>query len=95
VIANPEIVVVYWGLQTAGQAQRLDQFYQRLTSSPYFNVLAEYGTPSQKIGRASYVKSVAIRPNDGAIHVDTVETARIDRQILAGTLPFPRPIPCT
>lgn len=90
VIANPEIVVVYWGLQTAGQAQRLDQFYQRLTSSPYFNVLAEYGTPSQKIGRASYVKSVAIRPNDGAIHVDTVETAReIDRQILAGTLPFP------
>lgn len=90
VIANPEIVVVYWGKQRAGVQAAVDQFYSRLTRSTYFDVLSEYSTPRERIGRATYVKSVAIKPNDGAIMVDTVETAReIDRQVLNGTLPFP------
>lgn len=90
VLANPEIVVVYWGKQRAGLQASLDQFYPRLTRSTYFDPLREYSTPTESIGRATYVKSVSIRPSDGAIHVDTVETAReIDRQILNGTLPFP------
>lgn len=90
VVANPEIVVVYWGKQRAGMQASLDQFYPRLTRSTYFDSLREYSTPRETIGKVTYVKSVSIKPSDGAIHVDTVETAReIDRQIMNGTLPFP------
>lgn len=90
VIANPEIVVVYWGKQRSGLQASLDQFYPRLTRSTYFDLLREYSTPRETIGKVAYVKSVSIKPSDGAIQVDTVETAReIDRQILNGTLPFP------
>jgi len=90
VVADAQIVVVYWGKQRAGLQIQLDQYYRLLTRSPYFDSLSEYSTPTKVIGRATYQQSVAIRPDEGAVQVDTVEVAReIDRQILSGHLPAP------
>lgn len=89
VIADAQVVVVYWGKQMDdGVLQpKLDQFYQRLGASHYFEPLAEYAARGKTPGRASFLKSVQILPNDTRT-IDTVEMAReIDRQINAGVLP--------
>jgi hypothetical protein len=90
IVANPQVVAVLWGMQDAGLQARLDNFYARLVASTYFDPLGEYSTPRQRLGKASYRGSLAIRAQDTGVTVDTVAVARqIDASILGGELPFP------
>lgn len=89
VVADAQVVVVYWGKQMDdGVFQpKLDQFYLRLAGSHYFEPLAEYSTRTKRLGRVSFLRSAQILPNDTRT-IDTVELAReIDRQINSGALP--------
>lgn len=88
VVADAQVVVVYWGEQMDNTVlPRLDQFYQRLAASHYFEPLTEYAARGKRPGRVSFLRSVQIRPNDTRT-IDTVELAReLDRQIASGVLP--------
>ena len=91
VVADAQVVVVYWGQQRAGMQDLLDRFYPRLLRSPYLSVLSEYSAAGKRLGGAGYAGSVTILPKDNRV-VDTVTIAReIDIHILNGTLPQPTP----
>ncbi|MGZ6143067.1 MAG: COG1470 family protein [Myxococcales bacterium] len=58
VLSNAKVQIVYWGDpgKVFGSGQ-LEQFYADVADSPYFDWLDEYDTPSQSIGRGSFLGS--------------------------------------
>jgi hypothetical protein len=45
VLANVKVWTVFWGQRQ--QSNSINQFYTDITSSPYFDWLTEYSTPTQ------------------------------------------------
>lgn len=98
VIAKPKVVQVLYGSGTylsgvAGSGSgTLAGFYQAALNSSYMDMLTQYDTPSQKIGRGSFDSSVQITPsstrNKSSISDANIQ-AEIAAQISAGKLPTP------
>src|SRR5262249_42658081 len=58
VLSNVKVQLVYWSdaKKVFGQGQ-LEQYYSDVTNSAYFDWLDEYNTPTQQIGRGSFIGS--------------------------------------
>ena len=57
VLANVSVWTVFWDSTVPNQSD-LNGFYSTITSSPYFDWLSEYNTPSQAIGHGQLGGSV-------------------------------------
>jgi hypothetical protein len=89
VLSSVEVVVVYWGTNVNYQEQ-IPGFYQSVTNSPYFDWLAEYNTPSQKIARGSFVRAVVDKDAPTQVNLaDQDVQNELSRLMDAGTLPPP------
>jgi hypothetical protein len=98
VLSNVKVVQVLYGSGTyisgisGSGSGTMAGFYQAVTNSTYIDMLTQYNTPSQKIGRGSYSKSVQITPsasrNKATISDASIE-AEIAAQIKSGVLPAP------
>src|SRR6266545_1099142 len=53
VLGHTKIVEVLWGPNVA-YATDIGQFYARIAGSEYFDLLAEYGTEKQTVGRGTF-----------------------------------------
>jgi len=103
VVSRTEVVQVLWGAGSAGgsNGQYLSQvlntaspsvatFYQGVLNSSYVDWLSEYTTPSQTIGRGSFVSQVTITPSTSATTIsDATIQSELKAQITAGNLPAP------
>ncbi len=96
VISNVRVVQVLYGAGsylpqlTNAAAPSMATFFQQITNSAQFDFLAQYNTPSQQIGRGSYVGQVQITPaRNGAQLTQQDIQAEIRDQILSGALPAP------
>ena len=98
VLSSVKVVQVLYGAGTySGGVSRsstpnLGQFYAGVTKSAYFDWLTEYNTPTQHIGRGSFLKRVSITPatsRDKATISDANIQAEISSQIGKGILPAP------
>ncbi|KAI9341002.1 hypothetical protein DFJ73DRAFT_778907 [Zopfochytrium polystomum] len=58
VISNVEVTMLLWG--AANFASDLEGFYAGVTDSTYFDMLAQYWTPTQSIGRGKFIKSISL-----------------------------------
>jgi hypothetical protein len=58
VLGNVKVQIVYWSdaSKVFGQGQ-LEQYYSDITNSAYFDWLNEYNTPTQQVGRGSFIGS--------------------------------------
>jgi len=100
IVSNPQIVVVYWGPNVDSTVQSgLPGMYSTLMSSPWANILKQYGTlgvtpltgPSsgQTINTLSYVQAVTITPsNPGAGTISAIST-ELAAQLTSGAIPAP------
>jgi hypothetical protein len=86
VIPNVKIVTVFWGASVPDQA-KINDFFTAVTDSPYFDWLAEYNTPTQKIGRGSLVASFVDTPSSSSNVSDGQVSAEIKKLIGAGKIP--------
>ncbi|KAJ3251336.1 hypothetical protein HK103_002461, partial [Boothiomyces macroporosus] len=58
VISNVKVFTIFWGGQSNVQyASQINQFYTGVTNSALFDMLAQYDTPTQNIGRGSFIGS--------------------------------------
>ena len=96
VLGSALVVGVLWGTGdfapyvASTRSPSLASFYQGVLTSPYADLLAEYGTPSQPIARGSFAAQYTITPSTKAATVsDDVIAQELARQIAAGKLPAP------
>jgi hypothetical protein len=83
VIPNVKVVAVFWGDKVdAATKKDIPTFYGDLVQSPLFDWLAEYSTPTQKIGRGSFVGAVTIKP-DPKLLSGTITDAQIQKELSA------------
>ncbi|MHB8416744.1 MAG: hypothetical protein ACYDCL_01625 [Myxococcales bacterium] len=60
-LPSVKVVDIYWGSKAqTGNTTQLDAFFSAATNSSYFDWLKEYDSPTQSIGRGSFVGSYAI-----------------------------------
>ncbi|KAJ3308410.1 hypothetical protein HDV04_001324 [Boothiomyces sp. JEL0838] len=58
VIPNVKVFTIFWGGQSNVQyASKINQFYTGVTDSALFDMLSQYNTPTQNIGRGSFIGS--------------------------------------
>ncbi|KAJ3308462.1 hypothetical protein HDV04_001219 [Boothiomyces sp. JEL0838] len=58
VISNVKVFTIFWGGQSNVQyASQINQFYTGVTNSALFDMLSQYNTPTQSIGRGSFIGS--------------------------------------
>ncbi|KAI8914263.1 hypothetical protein EDD86DRAFT_198903 [Gorgonomyces haynaldii] len=62
VISNVQVYPIFYG-NGVRYTSDLPGFYAGVTNSKYFDWLSEYNTPTQAIGRGSYVKSIYVTNN--------------------------------
>src|SRR6185369_10995791 len=63
-------------------------FYTNVLASEYVDWLAEYATPTQSIGRGSFVGQYRIQPSTSATVLDNADViAELAAQITSGNLP--------
>jgi hypothetical protein len=102
VISNVQIYAVNWGPNVNAQiAAQIGGFYTAITSSTYFDWLAEYDTAGligqdglpgsdQRIGRGSFAGSFTITPGNTATALTNDQVgAELVAQLTAGSLPAP------
>jgi hypothetical protein len=61
-IPNVKVVTVFWGTTNNGQYQykdKLQQYYDAVSNSPYFDWLVEYDATGYKIGRGGFLATFA------------------------------------
>lgn len=57
-MSNVKVFLIYWGgKQTLKHHHALQQFYTSIVNSTYIDKLSEYSTPTQTIGRGSFIGS--------------------------------------
>ncbi len=96
-IDNVAIVAAFWG--SAWQAQStliaaLQGFFNYIVTSSFVDLLAEYSTASQSIGRGTLTGAFAIadsEPGDGTTVSDAQIQAALQQWTQDGTLPAPTP----
>lgn len=57
VIPNVEVTMLLWGINITS-ADRLPDFYAAVTNSEYYDMLSEYSTENQTIGRGSFKETI-------------------------------------
>ena len=86
VISNVKIVTIFWTSAVKFQTE-INAFYTAVTDSPYFDWLAEYNTPTQKIGRGQLLATY-VDPIQSSTYVqDNEVAAEIKKLIGAGKVP--------
>lgn len=89
VIPNVEVWTVFWSAKVPNQKD-LNDFYSTITSSPYFDWLHEYDTPSQKIGQGSLAGSIVVTGAPTSKNLDDSQIqAQLGKLIDQGKLPPP------
>ncbi|KAI9326149.1 hypothetical protein DFJ73DRAFT_909669 [Zopfochytrium polystomum] len=85
VISNVEVTILLWG--AANYASDLEGFYSGVTNSTYFDMLAQYYTPTQTIGRGTFVKSISLTglPSSKSIDDSAIQTY-LRSLVSAGTI---------
>lgn len=75
VISNIQVFTIYWGSSfTKPQADKVENYYKQVVNSSYLDWLVEYNTPSQRIGRGSFIGSYFAKDAPtGNIKQDQVE----------------------
>lgn len=56
VLSNVKVFSIYWGNEVKNTSD-VEKFYAAITNSKYMDWLQEYNTPTQKIGRGSFIGS--------------------------------------
>jgi hypothetical protein len=89
VISNVKVFTVFWNASVPNQSA-LDAFYGTIVNSSYVDWLTEYDTPTQNIGRGTFIGTYV----DGAAPADTDLSddqvrQELGRLIDAGSLPTP------
>jgi hypothetical protein len=87
VLGAVKVWTVFWGSGVKYQSE-LNDFYGKVTDSPYFDWLSEYNTPKQSIGRGSFGGSVvdANAPKSSTIDDSAIQN-ELASLIHAGKLP--------
>ncbi len=95
VLGSVQVVSVFWGAAWAGDAQGAtvtgaNDFLKFVVASAYVDQLAEYDTPSQKIGRGRFVGTATITDaSPGASVADAAIQLMLDREVARKTIPAP------
>lgn len=94
VIANVDVVAVYWGSfweQQSALISQLEGFFSYIVTSSFLDMLAEYGTPTQTIGEGTFNSSVTVttsEPGDGSGTVSDAQIqAALQQWTQDGTVP--------
>jgi hypothetical protein len=89
VISNVKVFTVYWNAGVPNQSA-LDGFYGTIVNSPYVDWLSEYDTPTQKIGRGSFIGSYVdpSAPTTTQLTDDAIRQ-ELGKLIDQGSLPAP------
>jgi hypothetical protein len=75
---------------TSTSAPSFSSFFAQITNSRYLDWLTEYDTPSQTIGRGTFIGQYTIAPASLATTVDdTTIQSELKIQIAAGHVPYP------
>ena len=81
VIPNVKVVAVFWGDKVdAATKKDIPTFYGDVVQSSLFDWLSEYSTPTQKIGRGSFVSAVTIHPGPKLLS-GTITDAQIQAEL--------------
>ncbi|KAJ3330831.1 hypothetical protein HDU76_004749 [Blyttiomyces sp. JEL0837] len=59
IIPNVAVTPLLWGSGVTS-ASKLTGFYSAVTDSPYYDMLAQYSTPSQKLGRGTATQPITL-----------------------------------
>lgn len=96
VIPNVSIVAIFWGSfwqQQAALITNLEQYFTFMVTSSFLDMLAEYSTPTQTIGRGTYNQTVTITNTEPGGGGGTVSDAQIQTALQQwtqdGTAPAP------
>ncbi|KAI9346553.1 hypothetical protein BDR26DRAFT_931909 [Obelidium mucronatum] len=85
VLPNVEIFPVYFGADTKFQAETT-AFYGGISNSVFMDMMAQYSTPTQKIGRGKVVGSYVVTDNTKKAITESDITAYLQRLVSAGTI---------
>ncbi len=89
VLSNVKVFTVFWNNSVAYQSQ-LNAFYTAVTNSAYFDWLTEYDTPTQNIGRGSFLGSLVDPSPPTATSITNVDIqTELGKLIDAGQVPAP------
>ncbi|KAJ3269841.1 hypothetical protein HDV01_000889 [Terramyces sp. JEL0728] len=88
VISNVKVFTIFWGGQSNVQyASQINQFYTGVTNSALFDMLSQYNTPNQQIGRGSFIGSFDYtNAATGTIDDSTIQST-LNSLISAGKVP--------
>ncbi|KAI8897417.1 hypothetical protein BC833DRAFT_621264 [Globomyces pollinis-pini] len=90
VVTNVKVYSIFWGGKSkVTYADQINKFYEAITKSTMMDILQEYNTPTQKIGRGSFLGEYSY--DDAAIGVvtdDQIQTA-LKNLVVAGKIPPP------
>jgi hypothetical protein len=91
VISNVKVVAVFWGSNVASTVvSNIGPFFTAVTNSTYFDILNEFDTPSQLIGRGSLEGNIRITPSNTKTSLTDVDIGNeLGNQIRAKILPAP------
>lgn len=91
VLSRVKVHIVYWGNGvSAGLKSQLNNFYSSIVDSTYMDQLAEYSTPSQKIGRGSLGETIVIQPKNRSHSLSQAAMEQeLEWQVSSGALPKP------
>ena len=89
VLSKVKVFTVFWNNNVQFQSQ-LNAFYTAVTNSAYFDWLSEYNTPTQTIGRGSFIGSLVdpTPPASTALTNVDIQT-ELGKLIDAGKVPAP------
>jgi hypothetical protein len=89
VLSKVKVFTVFWNNSVAFQSQ-LNAFYTAVTNSAYFDWLSEYNTPTQTIGRGSFLGSLVDPTPPAATSITNVDIqTELGKLIDAGKVPAP------
>ncbi len=90
VLSSSKVFTIFWGSGATTYQTQLGDFFTAVGDSAYFDWLSEYNTPSQSIGRASYLGTyVDPSPPSGATIDDSQIQSELANLIGAGSVPAP------
>ena len=94
VIANVEVVAIYWGAFWQKQTtliSQLEGYFKYIVASSFLDMLAEYSTPTQTIGQGTFNSSVTVSASEPGGGGGTVSDAQIQSALTqwtqGGTVP--------
>jgi hypothetical protein len=90
-ISNVNVIAVFWTANVnASVVASISQFLVDITHSTYFDILDEYDTPTQLIGRGSAPPSITITPSNANTSLTETDIgSELGQQIRSNVLPAP------